>query len=100
MKKYYQTLSTNQKNKIKEIYQKEYANADIKTRLNHLNFYIIASYIFALLLIILGLTNKKELIMDISLALVLIIAGTSFLIGKHIIKTNLLNKIALKNKKN
>ena len=98
MQKYYQTLNKEEQAKIKETYQKEYAKSEISIRFTRLNIYIAASIFLSIILIIMGIMDKSERILDFSLAIILCIAATSFFIGKHIIKLNLLNKIALKNK--
>ena len=98
MQKYYQTLSKEEKQKIKNIYHQEYQKSEINTRFIRLNIYSFAAIFFSIILLILGITNKNERILDIGMAIILLITALSFLLGKHLIKLNLLNKIALKNK--
>ena len=44
MKKYYQTLKKEDKQKIKKEYQKEYQNTELQTRFTRLNIYIILAF--------------------------------------------------------
>ncbi len=99
MKKYYQTLNSNAKKEIKEQYKKEYHHSELETRFTRLNIYIVLALISALVLIILSYQYEKNHIYSIIIAIILVMAALTFLIGKYFIKLNILNKIALKSQK-
>ncbi len=98
MKKYYQTLKNENKQKIKKEYQKEYQNTELQTRFTRLNIYIILAFLSALILLVLSYKYEDNHVYSIIVAIILILTGLTFIIGKYMIKINLLNKIALKNK--
>lgn len=99
MKKYYQTLNKEEKEKIKNIYKEEYKNSDLRVRLVRLIIYAMIGYITSIILIIEAFMDKSNIILNVIIAITLTIASTIFLIGSIILKQKTLNKIALKNKK-
>lgn len=99
MKKYYNTLTKEEKNKIKIIYKEEYHNSDLRVRLVRLIIYAMIGYLTAIVLITETFIDNSNIILNIIIASTLIIASTIFLIGSIILKHKTLNKIALKNKK-
>ena len=99
MKKYYQTLDKEKKDKIKEIYKKEYQKSEVDVRLKRLNIYIILAFLASIALIVLSLLYEDGHVTSFIMAGILIAIGIIFIIGKRMIKINLLNKIALNNKK-
>lgn len=100
MKKYYDTLSKEEKNKTKEIYKNEYTNTDLKVRLVRLIIYSIIGYITSIFIFIDTIINKKSIVSNLLIAIPLFIASTVFLIASFLLKRKVLNKIALKNQKN
>ncbi len=98
MKKYYQRLNKEEKQKIKNIYNKDYAESEFKIRLTRLLIYAIIAYFFAIVLLIYSFVYHKDLISNIIIASTLLVLGTVYLIGRYIAKLNVLNKIALKKK--
>lgn len=98
MKKYYHTLTKDEKKKINSIYKNEYKNSEVKTRLTRLVIYGTTGYLTAIILIIYSLKIEDGRFGNIFIACLLIIASTIFLIGRYLIKLKVLNKIALKNK--
>ena len=98
MKKYYQTLSKEKKQEIKKLYQKEYAKTDLNARLSRLLVFSILGIISAIIILVLSFKYEKEHLTSIFLAVILIISAVFFALGRNYVKTNLLNKIALKNK--
>lgn len=99
MKKYYSTLSKEEKNKIKEIYKTEYNNSELKVRLVRLVIYAVIGYITSIFIYIDAIINKNAIVSNILIATPLFIASTVFLVGSIVLKRKALNKIALKNKK-
>jgi len=99
LKKYYSTLSAEEKNKIKKIYKTEYQNTDLKVRLVRLIIYAIIGYITSLFLFIDAIKNKESLVTNLLIGIPLFITSTIFLIGSIHLKYKTLNKIAIKNKK-
>ena len=98
MKKYYQTLSKEKKKEIKEIYQKEYKNTDLQVRLGRLIIYAVIGYITSLFIYISAFIEKDFKVENIIIGTILLVASTIFLIGRTMIKQNVLNKLALKEK--
>ncbi len=98
MKKYYNTLTKEKKNKIKEIYKKDYKNTELQIRLIRLIIFASMGYITSIVLLIDAFLNKNSKVLNITIATILIIVSTIFLIGRFLIKQKVLNKIALKNK--
>ncbi len=99
MKKYYQTLNKEQKQEIKKLYNKKYTKSDLEARLNRLIIYSGAGYFFGAIILIYALKFEQKPLGSIIIAITLIIIATVYLIGRYIIKQNVLNKIAIKNKK-
>lgn len=99
MKKYYNTLSKEEKLRIKETYKNEYKNSELRVRLVRLVIYAMIGYITSIVLYIEAFTKNDSKILDIVIATTLFIASTIFLIGSIFLKQKILNKIALKNKK-
>lgn len=99
MKKYYSTLSKEEKTKIKDIYKDEYKNSDLKVRLVRLVIYAMIGYITSIVLYIEAFIKNDSKILDIVIATTLFIASTIFLVSSMVLKQKTLNKIALKNKK-
>ena len=99
MKKYYNTLSKEEKAKVKNTYKEEYKNSDLKIRLVRLIIYAIMGYITSIVLYLDAFIGKESKILNITIATTLFIASTIFLTGSIILKQKTLNKIALKNKK-
>lgn len=99
MKKYYNTLSKEQKLKIKDLYDKEYANSELEMRFKRLRFYSLVSIVFAIVVLVYSLMYESSKIGSMILVVTLFILALVYLIGIFIIKQNVLNKIALKNKK-
>lgn len=100
MKKYYQTLNKEKKNEIKKIYNETYKNTELQSRFIRLNIYIIVAILSAFILLILSYKYEDNHVYSIIISIILIATAIVFIIGKNIIKSNLLNKIALKNKPN
>lgn len=98
MKTYYQTLSKDKKEEIKQIYQKEYAKSDLQIRLTRLKIYSLIGYLFSIIILLYAFKIESNKTGSIILATTLIILATVYLIGSILIKRNVLNKIALKNK--
>lgn len=98
MKKYYFTLTKEKRKKIKDQYKKEYEKSDLRVRLLRLNLYTVIGYLSAIIILIYTIKIEEEKTGSIIIAVILIIASTIFLIGRSLIKINVLNKIALKNK--
>lgn len=99
MKKYYSTLSKEEKAKIKNIYKEEYKNSELKIRLVRLIIYAIIGYITSIVLYLDAFIGKESKILNLTIGTTLFIASTIFLIGSITLKNKTLNKIALKNKK-
>ncbi len=98
MQKYYQRLTKEQKKEIKKIYQKEY-KTDINARLSRLSIFSILGFICAIIILVLSFKYEKEHLTSILLAILLFASSLAFILGRTYVKLNLLNKIALKNKK-
>ncbi len=98
MKKYYQTLSTEEKKKIKSIYERDYGNSDLAARLIRLKFYALIAYVCASIILAYSLAFETNKTGSIIIAVTLMILGTVYFFGSIIIKLNVLNKIALENK--
>ncbi|MBE6154161.1 MAG: hypothetical protein E7163_01100 [Firmicutes bacterium] len=98
MKKYYSTLSNDDKKKIKDIYQKEYKGTDLNKRFIKLFIYFILGSAFSVYLFIDAFSGDKLDIGTLIMAITLLTASLVFLIGRYRIKLDVLNKIALKNK--
>ncbi len=98
MKKYYQTLDKEKKREIKEVYEKEYKKTDVYVRLKRLFVYAIISIITALVIVIISYFYEEEHLTSIIMALILVFMAIVFLIGRFLIKLDLLNRIALKSK--
>jgi len=99
MQKYYNTLNKEEKRRIKDLYFKKYHNSDLETRLKRLKVYAIISYVFAIFVLISALILDDDLTGSIILSITMFILGTVYMFGSLIVKRNVLNKIALKNKK-
>lgn len=99
MKKYYYTLSKEKKKEIKEQYKKEYTGSDVAVRLLRLKIYAIIGYLFSIVILAYSFKFEKSQIGSIIMAVTLITVSTVYVIGSIIVKMNLYNKIALKNKK-
>lgn len=99
MKKYYQTLNKKEKEKIKELYKKEYSNKEIYARLTRLLVFSCLAIISAIIILVLSFKYEENHITSILLAIILIISSIIFFLGHFYVKLNILNKIALKNKK-
>ena len=99
MKKYYQTLNKEKKAEIKKIYQDKYKGSELTSRLNKLTIYIVLAIIAAIVLVVLSLLYEDSHISSFIIAALLVITAIIFMVGKYLIKSNLLNKIALENKK-
>lgn len=98
MKKYYQRLTKEQKKDINIKYEKEYGNSDLQVRLNRLKVYAGIGYLFGIILLIYTFKFDEPKIGNIIIAITLFVVSTVYLVGRYIIKLNVLNKIALKNK--
>lgn len=98
MKKYYFTLTKEKRKRVKDQYKKEYEKSDLKVRLLRLYLYAIIGYLSAIILLIYAIKIEEEKTGSIIIAIILILTSTIFLIGSTLIKINVLNKIALKNK--
>ena len=98
VKKYYQTLNKEQKNKIKEIFKNEYQNTPVNARFSRLLMYSIVGILFSGFMLIEYFVLDNKNIGNIIIGLTLLIASITFLIGRYRIKLRYLNKIALKNK--
>lgn len=98
MKKYYQTLNKEQKNKIKEAYKKEYANTDLQIRLTRLVIYAVIGYLSGIIILIEAFMIEENKLGSMIIASTLLVLSTTFLIGRSLVKVKVLNKIALKNK--
>lgn len=98
MKKYYQTLNKEKKKEIKEKFKQEYKNTELKYRLNRLMIYSLLGYAVSIFIIVYAILKEENDIGSIIIGTTLFIASTIFLIGRFLIKRNVLNKFALKNK--
>lgn len=98
MKKYYNTLNKENKTKIKQIYQEEYKNTDLQVRLVRLLIFALMGYITASVLLIDALLNQTSKTLNLTIAIILFIISTVFIIGRFLVKQKVLNKIAIKNK--
>lgn len=98
MKKYYSTLSREKKKEVKQIFQKEYKNTDLYTRLVRLYIYAGIGFISSIIIFGEAFVYDEKRVESLLIAIPLFIASFIFLIGSIIIKRNTLNKIALKNK--
>lgn len=98
MKKYYNTLNKENKTKIKKIYQEEYKNTDLQVRLVRLLIFAFMGYITASVLLIDALLNQTSKTLNLTIAIILFIISTVFIIGRFLVKLKVLNKIAIKNK--
>lgn len=98
MKKYYNTLNKENKTKIKQIYQEEYKNTDLQVRLVRLLIFALMGYITASVLLIDALLNQTSKALNLTIAIILFIISTVFIIGRFLVKQKVLNKIAIKNK--
>lgn len=96
MKKAYSGLDKTKKNKVKEIYVKEY-NHVIK-RLNRLKIYALIGYLFAFLFLFYTFKFEDNHIGSIVTSVTLIVLATVYLGGSFVIKRRILNKIALEKK--
>ena len=99
MKKYYNTLSNEEKRKIKGIYKEEYKKSDLQVRLVRLIIYAAMGYITSIVLYLDAFIAKNSKILNIVIATTLFIASSIFLTGSITLKQRTLNKIALKNRK-
>lgn len=95
---YYCRLNKQEKKKIKEQYKKDYAHSDFQKRLIRLVIYSIIGFVFAAFLIIYSLLEHKDMLSNLLIAIPLIIAAITFIIGRCYAKLTVLNKIALKEK--
>lgn len=98
MKKYYSTLDKNKKQEIKTKFKKEYKNTDLNVRLIRLRIYAGIGYVLSIFIFIDSLLHEESKIGSMIIAITLFIASTFFLVGSFLVKLNVLNKIALKNK--
>lgn len=98
MRKYYSTLDKEKKLKVKEQFKKEYKNKELYTRLIRLYIYAVIGYISSIIIFIESLIYEENKTASMIIAITLFLASTVFLVGSIIIKYNVLNKIALKNK--
>jgi len=99
MKKYYHTLSKQEKKDIKNKYKKEYANSDVQARLLRLKIYSVIGYLFSIVLLVYAFKFESNKVGSIIIAITLIVVSTVYVIGSIIVKNRILNKIALKMKK-
>lgn len=99
MKKYYNTLNKEEKEKIKKIYKSDYKDSELRIRLVRLLIYAIIGYITSIVLCIEAFIKNNTKTLDIVIATTLFIASSIFLVGGIILKLKTLNKIALKTKK-
>lgn len=99
MQKYYNTLNKEQKNHIKELYNKNYKDTDLQARLKRLKIYAIISYAFAIFVLVSAYLLDDDILGSIIIAVTMFVLGTVYIIGSLIVKRNVLNKIALKEKK-
>ena len=95
MAKYYQTLSKNQKKEVNQKYKEDYQSSELFTRFHRLTIYTIIAILFGLFLIIYGYFFENKNIGSIIIGITLLILAIVFIIGKYLIKQNVLNKIAL-----
>ena len=86
MKKYYNTLNKEEKNKIKEIYKKDYHNSELQIRLVRLIIYAVIGYITAIVLYLDAFLKNDSKVLNIVIATILFIASTIFLIGSITLK--------------
>ncbi len=98
IKTYYQTLSKEEKEKIKKEYQNTYQHTDIDIRLKRVNILIIISILAAILLLVMSYIYEDEHLSSIIIAGVLIATAITFVIASNKIKHNIYNKIALQKK--
>ncbi|MCM1052916.1 MAG: hypothetical protein NC483_02945 [Ruminococcus sp.] len=98
MKKYYQTLSDEEKRKVKNIYERDYGNSDLAARLIRLKFYALISYVCASIILAYSLVFEANKVGSIIIAVTLMVLGTVYFVGSIVIKLDVLNKIALENK--
>lgn len=98
MKKYYRTLSKDKKLEIKKQFKKDYKNSELYTRLIRLYIYAAIGYISSIIIFLESLFYETNKMGSIIIAITLFIASTVFLVGNFIIRYNMYNKIALKNK--
>lgn len=99
MKKYYNTLNKEQKLEVKALYNKKYSNSDLETRFKRLRIYALVSLIFAIVILVYTFMYEESKLGSIIMAVTLIILAIVYLVGTIIIKQNVLNKVALENKK-
>ena len=100
MRKYYfNSLTREEKKKIRAEYKKTYAHTEFQRRLIRLAIYSIIGFVFSIFLVSYSLIQHEDIVANLLIAIPLFIAAIIFLIGRHYAKLIVLNNIALKNKK-